>query len=982
MGVRDWINDIYRTTNSRRAVGATGLVADTLGDIGEFLARGITHIVPGALGDALRQGVTNAGMGELLGEVLANVPLAGLQKKIIDTFKSVGDEIGNEWGKADEAAYSYGKQVGLAAYQVERLRDEMISFGKSAQIGNKYNKSLEELIKLQTDYAAAVGRSVRLTNQQLETALALSAVVGDEMAVKFSASLENFGLSATDAGSMMTQMFNKSVKQGISLQTYAKNVADHITMAQKYTFKRGLDGLTAMAEKAAKMRTDMDMVAQLAENLSNVEKAVNVSAQLQVLGGPFAQFADPMALLNGSLNDIESLQDRLQNMTQQLGRFNRQTGQIDLATYDKIRLREAASAMGISYEKLIEQTTTQARRGEIDYQMQGLSNIPEEYKELLRNTATFENGVAGARGADGSFKALSELNNEDLRVLADNSKSDSENIADIAQMLRGYFTVQSGTSKEIATAKAEKFGQQAASIKGVYDTIGQNAEAINKLIMIELANKFITPYANKAMGVVWGAAKRTAAKRAGHANGGIIRTHDSGGYISDGTTGQEMILNSAQHGEFVVNAASVMKYLPLLNMINSDRNGHLLGFGAASVPIGGVGNYDIVRPLLNGMGQQGRNIGKLIRRMDMSMGEQLQLVSRFGQIFPDSGKLSKISKTFNSLTKAVGAVSKFGSAALRVGAAPIAAATAGVTAWKGYKESGDDVMNRGKAIGGTIGATAGALIGGAVGSLLGPIGTMVGASVGQAVGKWAGEAAGKGNQARRIRKDNEIYDKMDNLEGRAMYANLKGSFSVREMKKISKALNNDGQINDNELDDKLRQKMLALGNEKMFRPDDRMFTEMKVKERKYASGGLIDGPSHAQGGVQINTAEGGEFVINKEATAKSLSTLTRINDGQINDSNIRSREPMGKMMKVRESEPSREYVAQNPQSMKVDPINVNISGTIKLDAGDGQTFDITKMLMDNPTLINKITDLIVRQMNIDANGGFDKKAFKQRYLNY
>lgn len=82
---------------------------------------------------------------------------------------------------------------------------------------------------------------------------------------------------------------------------------------------------------------------------------------------------------------------------------------------------------------------------------------------------------------------------------------------------------------------------------------------------------------------------------------------------------------------------------------------------------------------------------------------------------------------------------------------------------------------------------------------------------------------GCANQARRIRKDNEIHDKMENFEGRAMYANLKGSFSVREMKQISKALENDGVINDYELSPKLRKKMLDLGNEKMFRPDDRMF---------------------------------------------------------------------------------------------------------------------------------------------------------------
>lgn len=54
-----------------------------------------------------------------------------------------------------------------------------------------------------------------------------------------------------------------------------------------------------------------------------------------------------------------------------------------------------------------------------------------------------------------------------------------------------------------------------------------------------------------------------------------------------------------------------------------------------------------------------------------------------------------------------------------------------------------------------------------------------------------------------------------------------------------------------------------------------------VKPVKYAEGGMISGPSHAQGGVRVgNTGievEGGEAVINKRSTAKYLSLLDAIN---------------------------------------------------------------------------------------------------------
>ena len=971
MSLRSWTENIGNNTNRNLASGEIGWLAEGAGNLGGALARGITNLVPGALGDALKRSVTNAGMSELLGEVFANVPLAGFQKKLVDTFKGIGNEIGEEWGKADQAAFNYGKQVGLAAHQVARLRDEMIQFGNASQIGIKYNKSLEDLIKLQTDYSKAVGGSIRLTNEQLESVAAMSAVVGDDMAVRFSTSLENFGISASDAGSRLTEMYNKSVKQGISLETYAKNVSDHIMMAQKYTFKNGVDGLTSMAEKAAKMRVDMDMVASLADNLNNIEKSVNVSAQLQVLGGPFTQFADPMGLLHDSLSNMEGLQDRLTNLTKSLGRFNRQTGQIEIATFDKMRLREAASSMGVSYDKLIEQTTTQARRDEVGYQMRGLSNIPEEYKELIMNTATFKNGVAGTRGADGEWKALSRLDGNDLKALADYSKTDSENIADIAQMLRGYFDVQKGAETQIETQKAQKFAQQAASIKGVYDAIGHNAEAINKLIMIELASKWTNPTINSVTGKIFGAAKRTAGKAlSGKANGGLIRTHSSGGYISDGPEGEEMILNSAQHGEFVINKQSTASYLPLLNVINGDRGGSMLGMMSM------MGGSHLMGTLLSGMAGQSkavRDIAKWVRRADMSTVEQVKLLERYGRIYKSNSQWSQnLTKATQTLSKVGSGIAKAGSkivkfAGTKVGGGLIGGVMGGVNAYQGYKATGEDYMNRGKALGGTIGATAGGIIGGAIGSLAGPLGTMAGAAAGQAVGKWIGEVTGEGGKYRNDKHFNRIFDTISNNEGRGKFASLKGNYTKGEMKSIAKALG-DGKIYENELDERLRKKLIATGNEKLL-----------PKENKYARGGYLKGPSHANGGIDIANAEGGEFIINKDATAKSISTLTKINDGSLNDSNIKSREPMGKRVKVREGRS--ESYSELPKSMKIDPININISGTIKLDGGIGQQLDITKEMMNNPTFINKLTDMIVRQMNISDNGSFDKKQYYRRYPN-
>jgi len=55
-----------------------------------------------------------------------------------------------------------------------------------------------------------------------------------------------------------------------------------------------------------------------------------------------------------------------------------------------------------------------------------------------------------------------------------------------------------------------------------------------------------------------------------------------------------------------------------------------------------------------------------------------------------------------------------------------------------------------------------------------------------------------------------------------------------------------------------------------------------AEERGRAAGGLLQGPSHAEGGIdtKFGEMEGGEAVINKKSTAKYFNTLSRINQDQ------------------------------------------------------------------------------------------------------
>ena len=60
-------------------------------------------------------------------------------------------------------------------------------------------------------------------------------------------------------------------------------------------------------------------------------------------------------------------------------------------------------------------------------------------------------------------------------------------------------------------------------------------------------------------------------------------------------------------------------------------------------------------------------------------------------------------------------------------------------------------------------------------------------------------------------------------------------------------------------------------------------------------------------------------------------------------------------------------------------INVNLNGRLELSSG-GQSVDVLNVIRQDPMLMRQLTEMIVRQMNNNANGG-KNDMFPGRYVN-
>lgn len=360
--------------------------------------------------------------------------------EIKDGFSKIKDgakEFLDPWEKVDQAAYNFGKQIGYNEASIKKIRKETIEFVRDTKA---LYGSMEEIVKLQGNYNLSIGRSIDLTKEQKANLGALKEVVGEQTAIEFSAKLENFGLNPEEVGNRVGKMFGKASKNGLAFETYSKNFLNNIKLAQNYTFKRGLDGLEAMARKSTAIKLDMQQTANFADKVSTLEGAVEASAQLSVLGGDFAKYSNPLTMMYEGLNDMESLQDRVVKMFGNLGRWDYSKGQVDMSAFNRQRVKIAAKGMGMDPSSVMEMINNNARRNIVSSKLTG--NYDEDLKELILNKSTLDKEGNAKINVGGESVNVNELTVEQKRRLKDENKSETELLTEIAEHLRGLTDVK------------------------------------------------------------------------------------------------------------------------------------------------------------------------------------------------------------------------------------------------------------------------------------------------------------------------------------------------------------------------------------------------------------------------------------------------------------------------------------------------------------------------------------------------------------
>ncbi len=320
-----------------------------------------------------------------------NVMMKSSLKDVV-AIKTAGYQIVNKFNSWN--IFAMTKSIKTSALQMGVLSQQAESFSRDIQMAASQTVSfgvgIEDIAKIQATYSEELGRTVMLGSKGAEALaeMSVAAGLGAEGASTFAAQMENVGVSAEKVRDFLGQTLDDAHAMGLNASKVIKNISNNIKLLNRYNFKEGINGLAKMAESTTKMGIEMDSVGSMAEKLFNIEGAVEMSAQLQVLGGQWAKLADPFKLMYMARNDMDGLAKSVIEATKDTAKFNATTKEFDLSSIAMQTLRQVAEATGLNFEELAKSAKNAAKFSKIKSQI-GFG-FDAKTKEFIESTAMFD----------------------------------------------------------------------------------------------------------------------------------------------------------------------------------------------------------------------------------------------------------------------------------------------------------------------------------------------------------------------------------------------------------------------------------------------------------------------------------------------------------------------------------------------------------------------------------------------------------------
>lgn len=204
---------------------------------------------------------------------------------------------------------------------------------------------------------------------------------------------EKVGYGAADTLDKINSAGLKSASLGLNSKKTTQDLKLNIEKLNEFGFKNGIDGLNRMVQKAAEFRMNMAETFKVAEKVMNPESAIELTANMQMLGGAIGDLNDPLKLMYMATNNVEGLQDALHGAAAGLATYNTEQKRFEITGANLRRAQEMAKTLGVDYKEFAKGAiAAQERIIANDVLLSKGFDIDDKDKEFLTNLSSMKDG--------------------------------------------------------------------------------------------------------------------------------------------------------------------------------------------------------------------------------------------------------------------------------------------------------------------------------------------------------------------------------------------------------------------------------------------------------------------------------------------------------------------------------------------------------------------------------------------------------------
>ena len=925
---------------------------------------------------------------------------------------------------------AFAREVGLSAMEAQAYTQVLTE--RTEKLALQYGVSADAIKEVQRGIVDATGKQYMLNEAEAERQVQINKLVGAGTANQFTEQMMNhMGAQLSTVQGAVSKAYATAAKSGLNAAKFSKEVAKNLSLANKLSFRDGVNGIIRMTALSEKLGFNLQSVENAANKFMDLDSAIESSAQLQMLGGAAGAYgSNPLTMAYEANYDPEAFTERMTKMLGGYAQFDAKTGMANVNGMNRDFVKNIAQAMGISMDEAMSIAKKQA---EIKYKEGAysteLGKISKKNRDAILNRSYVDTNTGHLMINDVSGKAhditkngldesiLEELQKFDNMSEKDIMQKQAETLTDIQQQIDGIGdSFAASIAKHLnqyipgATTAIKNFAKE---VQPSVVEIGRNVGEIVKTALDWLRDnkETIKNVAKGVFGVTAWLTKHWPLLIALWAGKKILGVSLPGGTTIGGKLGAKALGGVKNVGGKALNAVKTMWKTPF-KLAKSSIRATKAFKGAITHGSGLKGAFSAAKTSLSRAGTL-KTFGKLAKSGGIGI---LGAVGGIGvDYLADKGKIQKGGKAHQALkatTTAVeyGAVgAMFGPLGAGIGAA-VGAVKGAYDTWKSLPENADkDFIDYAKSVGDSI------------------------VEGGKEAFNWAKEKVGPALSA--VNKD---------IEERGGYLSVAFNAITTPIRLFINAIEGIGKLILHPVDT-IKNSWNSFKN--WWNSDnklERLWNVVKnaVIGEKHADGGIVGGNSYS--GDRILTGlNSGEMVLNKDQQTQlfkfiqnASSILTKIGSSNgvtyynasnkysnlsssydtsrissildnrsirekhsaihnnvggnilsnilstifnsnsnivssaLNTNNNIKTVPFGEnsFRKIPKSDYT-EYSYNKGGEIIVKDINLNVNGTLKLDAGTvTKNLDINQLLSDT-TFISSLKDLIKQSINNDMNGG-------------